>query len=114
MAINYTWDVSNVTTFPTKDSNSDVVYSVAWKLTATDDSNNDSSGNPVTSLASGTQVLETNSISNFVAFGSLDAAKVQRWVEAAMGTDKVTATKTALSKSITEKITPTLVRKKIG
>jgi len=113
MAINYTWDVSNVTTFPTKDSNADVVYSVSWTLKATDDVNNDSDGNPETSSASGTQVLETNSISNFVAFGSLDAAKVQGWVEAAMGADKVTAIKTSLNKNISEKMTPTLVQKTI-
>ena len=37
MAIGYTWDVSTVDTYPTKDSKSDVVYNVHWRLTATDD-----------------------------------------------------------------------------
>ena len=41
MAINYAWDVSTVDTYPTKDSNADVVYNVHWRLTATDDTNND-------------------------------------------------------------------------
>ena len=36
MAISYAWDVSTVDTYPTKDSNSDVVYNVHWRLTATD------------------------------------------------------------------------------
>lgn len=39
MAINYEWNVSTVDTHPTKDSKSDVVHNVHWKLTATDDSN---------------------------------------------------------------------------
>ena len=41
MAINYAWDVSTVDTYPTKDSNSDVVYNVHWRLKATDDTNTD-------------------------------------------------------------------------
>jgi len=36
--------VSTVDTYPTKDSKSDVVYNVHWKLTATDDTNKDSDG----------------------------------------------------------------------
>ena len=39
MAISYAWDVSSVDTYPTKDSKSDVVHNVHWRLTATDDSN---------------------------------------------------------------------------
>ena len=39
MAISYTWNVSTVDTYPTKDSKSDVVHNVHWRLTATDDSN---------------------------------------------------------------------------
>ena len=39
MAIAYTWDVSTVDTYPTKDSKSDVVHNVHWRLTATDDTN---------------------------------------------------------------------------
>ena len=45
MAINYKWDVSTVDTYPTKDSNADVVWNVHWKLKATDNTNKDSNGN---------------------------------------------------------------------
>ena len=41
MAINYAWDVSTVDTYPTKDSNADVVHNVHWRLKATDDTNKD-------------------------------------------------------------------------
>jgi len=114
MAISYAWDVSTVDTYPTKDSNSDVVYNVHWRLTATDDANNDADGNPQTSSVYGSQSLDTNSISSFTAFGSLDAAKVQGWVEAALTADTVTEMKLGLDAQIALKITPTSVTKTIG
>jgi len=114
MAINYAWDVSTVDTYPTKDSNSDVVYNVHWRLKATDDTNTDTDGNNWTAEMYGSQTLDTDSISSFVAFASLNAAKVQSWVEAALGADEVTAMKAGLDAQISEKITPTSVTKQIG
>ena len=114
MAISYTWDVSTVDTYPTKDSNSDVVYNVHWRLTATDDANDDADGNAQTATVYGAEGLDTDSISSFIAFGSLDAAKVQGWVEASLTADVVTAMKTGLDADIALKITPTSVTKQIG
>ena len=114
MAISYAWDVSTVDTYPTKDSNSDVVYNVHWRLTATDDANNDADGNPQTATVYGSQGLDTDDISSFTAFGSLDAATVQGWVEAALTADTVTSMKASLDAQIAEKITPTSVTKTIG
>ena len=114
MAISYAWDVSTVDTYPTKDSNSDVVYNVHWRLTATDDANNDADGNPQTAGVYGSEGLDTDSISSFTAFGSLDAATVQGWVEAALTADTVAEMKASLDAEIAEKITPTSVQKKIG
>ena len=114
MAINYAWDVSTVDTYPTKDSNSDVVHNVHWRLTATDDTNKDSDGNYWTATSYGSQGLDTDSISSFVAFADLDAAKVQSWVEAALTADTVNDMKAGLDAQIAEKITPTSVTKTIG
>ena len=114
MAISYAWDVSTVDTYPTKDSNSDVVHNVHWRLTATDDTNKDSEGEYWTAGVYGSEGLDTDSISSFVAFGSLDAAKVQGWVEASLTADVVAAMKAGLDAQIAEKITPTSVTKTIG
>ena len=114
MAIGYTWDVSTVDTYPTKDSKSDVVYSVHWRLTATDDTNKDSDDNNWTATIYGSQGLDTSDLSSFIAFASLDAAKVQSWVEAALTSDTVTAMKTSLDAVIAEKVTPTSVTKTIS
>jgi hypothetical protein len=114
MAISYAWDVKTVDTYPTKDSKSDVVYNVHWRLTATDDANNDADGNPQTASVYGSQGLDTSDLSSFIAFASLDAAKVQSWVEAALTADSVTEMKTSLDAAIAEKVTPTSVQKTIG
>ena len=114
MAIAYTWDVSTVDTYPTKDSKSDVVHNVHWRLKATDDTNKDSDGNNWTADVYGSQVVDTSDLSSFTAFADLTAGDVQGWVEAALGADKVTELKAGLDANIAEKITPTSVTKTIG
>ena len=114
MAIGYTWNVSTVDTYPTKNSKSDVVYKVHWRLTATDDTNKDSNDNNWTATTYGAQILDTSDLSSFTAFADLTASDVQGWVEAAMTADTVTAMKARLDAQIAEKITPTSVTKIIG
>ena len=114
MAIGYTWNVSTVDTYPTLESNADVVYNVHWRLTAEDDANQDADGNNWTATVYGTQSVDTADIADFTAFADLTASNVQGWVEAAMGADAVTALKAGLDAQIAEKITPTSVTKTIG
>ena len=114
MAISYEWDVKTVDTYPTKDSKSDVVYNVHWRLTATDDTNKDSDGNPQTAGVYGSQAVDTSDLSSFTAFADLTASDVQGWVESALGADKVTEMKASLDANIAAKITPTSVTKTIG
>ena len=114
MAIGYTWDVSTVDTYPTKDSKSDVVYNVHWRITATDDTNKDSDGNNWTATSYGTQSVDTADLSSFTAFGDLKASDVQGWVETAMGADAVTALKSSLDAQIADKISPSSVTKTLS
>ena len=114
MAIGYTWDVSTVDTYPTLESNADVVYNVHWRLTAEDDANQDADGNNWTATSYGTQSVDTSDLSSFKAFADLKASDVQGWVEAAMGSDDVTALKAGLDAQIALLITPTSVTKTIG
>jgi hypothetical protein len=114
MAISYAWDVSICDTYPTKSGKSNVVHNVHWRLTATDDANNDAEGNPQTATVYGSQALDTSDLSSFTNWSSLDAAKVQGWVEAALTSDKVTEMKTGLDAQIAEKVTPTTVQKTLG
>ena len=114
MAIGYTWNVSTVDTYPTLDDNADVVYNVHWRLTATDDANNDADGNAYTSSVYGTCSLDTSDISSFTAFADLSASTVQGWVEGTFGADDVAAKKESLDANIALQITPTSVQKTIG
>ena len=114
MAIGYTWDVSTVDTYPTLESNADVVYNVHWRLTAEDDANQDADGNNWTATVYGTQSVDTSDLSSFTAFADLTSSDVQGWVEAAMGADAVTDLKSGLDAQIAAKINPTSVTKTIG
>ena len=112
MAITYTWDVSTVDT-KTIDSTDDVIYNVHWRLNAEDDANQDDEGNNLTAGVYGTQSLDTSDLSNFIIFGSVDAATVQGWVEAAMGAEAVQALKDGLDAQIAELITPSSETKQL-
>jgi hypothetical protein len=114
MAIGYTWDVSTVDTYPTLESNADVVYNVHWRLTAEDDANQDADGNNWTATSYGTQSVDTSDLSSFTAFADLSASDVQGWVETAMGADAVQSLKDGLDAQIAAKINPTSVTKTIG
>ena len=114
MAISYEWDVKTVDTYPTKDSKSDVVHNVHWRLTATDDTNNDADGNPQTATVYGSQGLDTSDLSSFTEFADLTASDVQGWVEAALTADTVNDMKDSLDSTIEKLVTPTSVQKTIG
>lgn len=114
MAISYAWDVSTCDTYPTKSGKSNVIHNVHWRLTATDDTNKDSDGNPQTSKIYGTQSLDTSDLSSFINWSSLKTSDVQGWVETALGSDKVTAMKATLDAEIAAKVTPTSVTKTLA
>ena len=111
MAISYTWDVSTCEVYPAKSGKSNVVHNVHWRLTGSDDSNNDAEGNPQAATVYGSQSLDTSDLSSFINWSSLQASDVQGWVEAALGADEVAAMKARLDASIAEKVSPTSVTK---
>jgi len=88
-----------------------VVHNVHWRLTGSDDSNNDAEGNPQAATVYGSQSLDTSDLSSFINWSSLQASDVQGWVEAALGTDKVSTLKAGIDASIAKKVSPTSVTK---
>ena len=113
MAINYTWNVSTVDVKEI-DGNADTVFNVHWRLTGTDDANNDADGNPQAASVYGTIGLDTEDLSDFTAFADLTVSDVQGWVEAAMGEEEVQAKKDSLDATIAELVTPTVQTKQVG
>jgi len=114
MAISYEWDCKTHDRYKTHNSKNNVVYNVYWRLTATDDSNNDAEGNPQTATFYGSQGLDTSDLSSFKNWSSLTNSDVQGWVETAMGSDKVTDMKARLDAEIAEKVTPTTETKTLS
>ena len=121
MAISYTWDVKNVDTYPSHtdsqdpaNTESDVIYNVHWRLNGEDDANNDAEGNPQSGSVYGSVGLSVEDLSSFTAFADVSLSDVQGWVEAALGSDEVTALKANIDAQIAEKITPTSESKVIG
>ena len=113
MAINYTWNVSTVDVKEI-DGNADTVFNVHWRLTGTDDANNDADGNPQAATVYGTVGLDTEDLSDFITFADLTVSDVQGWVEAAMGEDEITNMKANLDATIAELVTPTVQTKQVG
>ena len=117
MAINYTWNVSTVDVKEI-DGNADTVFNVHWRLTGTDDANTvkDMSDNDVAAAATvyGSIGLDTEDLSDFIAFADLTVSDVQGWVEAAMGEEEVQAKKDSLDATIAELVTPTVQTKQVG
>ena len=113
MAINYTWNVSTVDVKEI-DGNADTVFNVHWRLTGTDDANNDADGNPQAATVYGTQSLDTSDLSNFTAFADLTVSDVQGWVEEAMGEEAVTNMKAGLDGQIEKLVNPVVQTKQVG
>jgi len=103
MAINYTWDVSTVDTYPTLDGNADVVYNVHWRLNAED-------GDYLAS-SYGTQSLDTSDLSNFTSFADVTSDMVKGWVIDAMGEEAVADLEANLDSQIESQKNPTSVTK---
>ena len=114
MAINYTWEVSECDVFPSKNGKSNVVNGVHWRLTGTDDTNNDSLGNSITHTVYGLARLDTSDLSSFTNWSSLNTSTVQGWVETVLGSDKIAALKENIDNVIGEQVSPTQITKTLG
>ena len=113
MANTYNWDCRTVDTYPSHtDSNevteSDVVYNVHWRLTAT----TEDEAHSTTSI--GTQSLSVEDLSGFTAFDTVTHADVIGWVETAMGEDAVASLKSGLDTQLEELATPSTVTRTIA
>ena len=113
MANTYSWDCRTVDTYPSHtDANevteSDVVYNVHWRLTAT----TEDEAHSVTSI--GTQALSVEDLSGFTSFDSVTHVDVIGWVEAAIGEERVADIKSGLDSQLVELATPSTVTRTIA
>ena len=108
MANTYSWDCKTVDCYPTFDKQTDVVYNVHWRISATS-SKKDGEGNPYIASSYGTQSISTDDIKDFIPFADLTNATVTGWVESAMCNDEDAELKSNLDSNIESQINPTSV-----
>jgi hypothetical protein len=114
MAITYEWDVKTCDVYPSKNSKSNVVHNVHWRLTAEDNANQDADGNNITASVYGSQGLDVSDLSSFINWSDLTSSDVQGWVEAAIGADEVTVMKAGLDAQIGQIVSPSSVTKTLS
>lgn len=95
----YSWNCKNVEVYPTVEINgtvyADVVHSINWELTATE--NGDSQ------VYIGYVNLDITNLTNFTDYSQLNNATVAQWVEDSIGAAGVEEIKATLAKCITDR-----------
>ena len=104
----YSWNCRTVDCYPTFESDSDVVYNIHWRYTATS-SVVDSKDNPYVSSMIGTQTISTEDITDFIPFADLTNEIVTEWCETTMGEETIASMKTHIDKAIENQINPTSI-----
>ena len=84
------------------------MYNVHWRVTAVSDQV-DPEGNAYQASAIGTQVLNTEDITDFIPFDQLTNDQVVQWVKGTMGEENVNNLENSLQSQIDNLITPTSV-----
>jgi hypothetical protein len=102
--------------YPSSEGQTNVVYNVHWRVTATSPTNHTvtnldgtTSTVPYTASVYGTQGITFNASTAFTAFASLTQAEVIGWVQSAMGSASVTSLEANLDNQINTQITPTSI-----
>ena len=109
----YNWDCKTVDVHPSEGGQTNVIYNVHWRVTATSD-DVDGEGNAYNATSIGTQQLEFNSESTFTAFDDLTHATVIEWTKAGMGEEQVNTVQGGLDSQITELQTPSSITLTVG
>jgi hypothetical protein len=113
MATTYEWNCKTVDIHPTEGEHTDVVYNVHWIVTGVSDQL-DPQEQPYTSTSIGTQILNTEDITDFIPIEDVTNDQVVAWTKAAMGEEQVESIESGIQEAIDLKINPTSVTMTIG
>lgn len=99
MDISYQWIAERLEAYPQKDGFADVVFSVFWRVNATD-----AAGHQAT--ISGVQPVELDGSADFTPYDKLTPEQVLGWVKDAMGPKGVADVQGYLSQQIANQVKP--------
>tara|TARA_R110000803_G_scaffold206482_1_gene273761 strand:+ start:387 stop:725 length:339 start_codon:yes stop_codon:yes gene_type:complete len=111
--INYNWNCRTVDVHPQNEDYTDIVYKVHWNVTGISDTL-DPEGNFYASSNIGIQLLETDSVTEFIPFTNLTNADLVSWTKSAMGTERVNSIEENIESQISSSITPTSIIRTVG
>ena len=101
MAIINTWNVVSMDSYPEKDGETDVVFTVHWTLTATDGTYNGS--------VYGSVGVNLDSTGAFTPYADLTLDKTVGWVKESLGAEQVAEYEAGVIAQIEAQINPTVV-----
>lgn len=81
MGADYTWVVTNMDCYSSKEGNSNVVFNVKWSITADDGSNK--------ATYCGGQDIEYNPDDTFIQYENLTEEQVLDWVKNILGSEEI-------------------------
>ncbi len=104
-----TWGVDTMEVTYTEGALSDVITSVAWRLTATDGTFVDPEGvtRPLAASTVGATAVTPPDPDNFTPYASVTEEQAVEWAKAALGEDRVAALETQVGAEVEELKTPT-------
>tara|TARA_R110002124_G_scaffold19280_2_gene77568 strand:- start:11100 stop:11414 length:315 start_codon:yes stop_codon:yes gene_type:complete len=94
----YEWNCKTVDVYTTKGENTDVVYTIHYRVEGSKE------GFSTTSI--GTQSLNTDNLEGFTSFDTLKHRDLIAWTKSAMGPEKIAEIKNNLRASVDALITP--------
>lgn len=101
MTVTNSWVVQQMDCYPEIDGKTDVVFTVHWRLNATDGTYN--------GTAYGTVGLTLDPAAPYTPYDKLTEAQVIGWVQDALGKEQVAAYEASVAKQIEDQINPPVV-----
>lgn len=112
----YTWKIEQLDCYPTKESQSNVIFDVHYRVIATSsqnqnisNSNGDISTIPYITSIYATQQLTYVAGNPFTEFKNLTEDIIVKWVQSALGTEQVTSIQNNLDTQLENIINPPIV-----
>jgi len=104
MAISYSWSFSalDVELGPDADDHTDVVYTIHWRYSATDEESP-----PHTASSIGISSVTWEEGDPWIPFPDLTESDVQGWTEEQLGEEQIEGMQASFDANIAEQVTPT-------
>ena len=102
-----TWSIVNLDRAVSLDSKKDVVTTVHWEVTDSEDVGSGDDAVTHTARRYGSVSLDTSDLSSFTAYSDIKESDAIAWVKEALGEDQVTVYEKSIADQITESKTPT-------